>query len=49
MWGQDYYPYIDGAWPEPSVFIAKQFDEVPLADVRKITCDNAANFYGLAI
>lgn len=48
MWGSD-DSHTDGVWPEPSRFIAKQFVEVPPADVRKITCDNAANFYGLAI
>jgi predicted TIM-barrel fold metal-dependent hydrolase len=47
MWGSD-YPHGDGVWPESSRYIAEQFGHLPLDVTRKITCDNAATFYGLA-
>jgi uncharacterized protein len=47
MWGSD-YPHTDGVWPESSRYITEQFREVRPETVRKITCDNAAKFYGLA-
>ena len=47
MWGSD-YPHTDGVWPESSKYITEQFREVRPETVRKITCDNAAKFYGLA-
>jgi predicted TIM-barrel fold metal-dependent hydrolase len=47
MWGSD-YPHGDGVWPESTKYIAEQFGHLPPAMTRKITCDNAAAFYGLA-
>ena len=47
MWGSD-YPHGDGVWPESSRYIAEQFGHLPPDVTRKITCDNAAAFYGLA-
>jgi predicted TIM-barrel fold metal-dependent hydrolase len=47
MWGSD-YPHPDGVWPDSSKYIDEQFGHLPAAVVRKITCDNAAGFYGLA-
>ena len=47
MWGSD-YPHPDGVWPDSSKYIDEQFGHLPAAVVRKITCDNAATFYGLA-
>ena len=47
MWGSD-YPHPDGVWPDSSKYIDEQFGHLPAAVVRKITCDNAARFYGLA-
>jgi len=47
MWGSD-YPHGDGVWPESSRYIAEQFGHLPPDVTRKITCDNAAVFYGLA-
>src|SRR5262249_39677320 len=46
MWGSD-YPHPDGVWPESSKYIEEQFGHLPKDVVRKITCDNAAQFYGL--
>ena len=46
MWGSD-YPHPDGVWPDSSKYIAEQFGHLPADVVRKITCDNAAQFYGL--
>ena len=46
MWGSD-YPHGDGVWPESSHYIEKQFTALSDAQVRKITCDNAVEFYRL--
>ncbi len=46
MWGSD-YPHPDGVWPESSKYIEEQFGHLPADVVRKITCENAAKFYGL--
>jgi predicted TIM-barrel fold metal-dependent hydrolase len=47
MWGSD-YPHPDGVWPESSKYIEEQFGHLPPDVVRKITCDNAREFYGLS-
>jgi uncharacterized protein len=46
MWGSD-YPHTDGVWPESSKYIEEQFAGLPADVVYKITCENAAKFYGL--
>jgi predicted TIM-barrel fold metal-dependent hydrolase len=46
MWGSD-YPHPDGVWPESSKYIEEQFAGLPADIVHKITCENAAKFYGL--
>jgi predicted TIM-barrel fold metal-dependent hydrolase len=46
MWGSD-YPHGDGVWPESSKYIAEQFGHLPAEMTHKITCENAAKFYGL--
>ena len=46
MWGSD-YPHPDGVWPESSKYIEEQFEGLPTDVVHKITCENAAKFYGL--
>ena len=46
MWGSD-YPHPDGVWPESSKYIEEQFEGLPPDVVHKITCENAAKFYGL--
>jgi predicted TIM-barrel fold metal-dependent hydrolase len=46
MWGSD-YPHADGVWPESSKYIEEQLGHLPADVARKITCDNAARFYGL--
>jgi len=46
MWGSD-YPHPDGVWPESSKYIEEQFAGLPAETVYKITCENAAKFYGL--
>ncbi len=47
MWGSD-YPHGDGVWPESSKYIDEQFGHLPADVVKKITCDNAVEFYNLA-
>ena len=47
MWGSD-YPHPDGVSPESSKYIEEQFGHLPPDVVRKITCKNAREFYGLA-
>jgi predicted TIM-barrel fold metal-dependent hydrolase len=46
MWGSD-YPHADGVWPESSKYIEEQFGHLPAEVTHKITCENAAKFYGL--
>ena len=46
MWGSD-YPHTDGIWPESSKYIEEQFEGLSSEVVHKITCENAAKFYGL--
>jgi len=46
MWGSD-YPHTDGIWPESSKYIEEQFEGLSPEVVHKITCENAAKFYGL--
>ncbi len=46
MWGSD-YPHTDGIWPESSKYIEEQFAGLSPEAVHKITCENAAKFYGL--
>ncbi|HEY8874208.1 MAG TPA: amidohydrolase family protein [Stellaceae bacterium] len=46
MWGSD-YPHPDGVWPESSKYIEEQFAGLPADTIHKITCENAAKFYGL--
>ena len=46
MWGSD-YPHTDGIWPESSKYIDEQFAGLTAAQIKKITCDNAVEFYGL--
>ena len=46
MWGSD-YPHTDGIWPESTKYIAEQFAGLTDAQIKKITCDNAVEFYGL--
>jgi predicted TIM-barrel fold metal-dependent hydrolase len=46
MWGSD-YPHPDGVWPESDKYIAEQFAGLSPDAIRRITCDNAAKFYGL--
>lgn len=47
MWGSD-YPHGDGVWPESGKYIEEQFGHLPADTIHKITCGNAAEFYGLA-
>ena len=46
MWGSD-YPHTDGVWPESDKYIQQQFAGLTDAQVKKITCDNAIEFYRL--
>jgi predicted TIM-barrel fold metal-dependent hydrolase len=46
MWGSD-YPHPDGVWPESSRYIEEQFAGLSPDVVHRITCENAAKFYGL--
>ena len=48
MWGSD-YPHGDGVWPESDKYIAEQFAHLSADVVKKITCDNAVEFYGLKL
>jgi predicted TIM-barrel fold metal-dependent hydrolase len=45
LWGSD-YPHAESTFPRSQQFLGKMFDGVPEADMRKITCDNAARLFG---
>ena len=47
MWGSD-YPHGDGVWPESDRYIKEQFANLSPEVTKRITCDNAAEFYRLA-
>src|SRR5262249_43872818 len=46
MWASD-YPHGDGTYPDSQEHIQKEFGHLPDKVRHKITCDNAARFYGL--
>ena len=46
MWGSD-YPHGDGVWPESDRYIAEQFAALSEAEVHRLTCANAHEFYRL--
>ena len=46
MWGSD-FPHPDGVWPESTKYIEEQFAGLAADTIHKITCENAAKFYGL--
>jgi predicted TIM-barrel fold metal-dependent hydrolase len=46
MWGSD-YPHPDGVWPESKKYIDDQFSHLQADVTYKMTCENAAKFYGL--
>jgi predicted TIM-barrel fold metal-dependent hydrolase len=48
MWGND-YPHHDGTWPRSQEFIAKQFCDVPQAEIREMVCSNAERLYKLQV
>jgi hypothetical protein len=41
------HPHTDGIWLESSKYIEEQFAGLSPEIVHKITCENAAKFYGL--
>jgi predicted TIM-barrel fold metal-dependent hydrolase len=48
LWASD-YPHSDSTWPHSRETIARDFADVPAAELRRITCDNAAALYRLAV
>jgi len=46
LWASD-YPHTDSTWPRSREVIARDFADVPAAELRSIVCDNAARLYGL--
>ena len=47
MWGSD-FPHGDGTWPDSGQILDEHLGHLTREDFRKITCDNAVKFYGLA-
>ena len=39
------YPHVDSTWPDTQAMIDRELQGLPAADVRKITCENAAQLY----
>jgi uncharacterized protein len=48
MWGAD-YPHFDGAWPDSTAVLGRQFQGVPLEDQMAIGRNNAIKFYNLPL
>ena len=48
LWGSD-YPHFDGAWPNSSAALERQFGGVPLEDQIRIGRTNAIDIYKLPI
>ena len=48
MWGSD-FPHFDGAWPESSGVLERQFAGVPAEDQVRIGRSNVIDFYGLPL
>jgi predicted TIM-barrel fold metal-dependent hydrolase len=46
MWASD-FPHSDSTWPHSREVIARDFEGVPDAEVRKMVSENAAALYGL--
>ena len=44
LWGSD-YPHAEATFPRSQQFLARMFDGVPDADLRKITSENAAKMF----
>jgi predicted TIM-barrel fold metal-dependent hydrolase len=44
LWGSD-YPHAESTWPRSRDFISRIFKGAPAADVKKITCENAAKMF----
>ena len=45
MWGAD-FPHVEGTWPRTRRSLARCFEGIPIADVRKILSENQARLYG---
>jgi len=45
MWGAD-YPHHEGTWPHSEVALRLNFSDVPEAEARQMTSENAAALYG---
>ncbi|HEX4083229.1 MAG TPA: amidohydrolase family protein [Acidimicrobiales bacterium] len=39
------YPHVDSTWPDTQAMIDRELEGLPAEDVRKITCENAAQLY----
>lgn len=48
MWGSD-FPHFDGAWPDSSAALERQFEGIPLEDQIRIGRTNAIDFYRLPL
>jgi predicted TIM-barrel fold metal-dependent hydrolase len=48
MWGSD-FPHFDGAWPDSSGVLERQFGGIPATDQRRIGRSNVIDFYKLPL
>jgi predicted TIM-barrel fold metal-dependent hydrolase len=46
MWSSD-YPHSETTWPNSQAVIARDFKDVPEADIREITCERARRVYSV--
>ena len=48
MWGND-FPHSESTWPKSREFFSTMFTDVPEAELRKLTCDNAARIFHFSL
>ena len=48
MWGND-FPHSESTWPKSRDFLSNMFTGVPEADLRKLTCYNAARVFHFSL
>jgi len=47
-WASD-FPHPETTWPNTKASLAKQFKDVPEAELRKLVCDNSARIYDIPV
>src|SRR5262245_27553135 len=48
LWASD-YPHTDSTWPHSRAVVARDFADVPRAELQRIVCGNTARLYGFQV